>query len=179
MAGLNYSELVDHLPALCTGILSGSQRINSIVQELRDFARPNPLTYSETVDVNQVVRSALILLHIIIENSTDHFTLELGENIPFVFGNSLRLEQVVINLIQNACQSLRSKEDAVCVATSYDHEANQVIIAVSDEGRRGAARAEHLKRITDPFFTTRRDGGRHRPGPVHFLQHRPSPRGHA
>ncbi len=157
VAGLNYSELVDHLPALCTGILSGSQRINSIVQELRDFARPNPLTYSETVDVNQVVRSALILLHIIIENSTDHFTLELGENIPFVFGNSLRLEQVVINLIQNACQSLRSKEDAVCVATSYDHEANQVIIAVSDEGR-GIA-PEHLKRITDPFFTTRRDSG--------------------
>jgi PAS domain S-box-containing protein len=157
VGGLNYSEMRKEIPLLLNGVVTGAQRIRSIVQELRDFARPNPNSTLESVDVNAVVKSALILLQNVISSSTTRFTLNCAETLPPVMGNFQRLEQVVINLIQNACQALSSREQAVRVSTRLDQNEGFVIIEVTDEGR-GIA-PEHLKQITDPFFTTKRDTG--------------------
>lgn len=157
LAGLPYTEMREYLPKLCDTIVHGCKRIDSIVRELRDFARPKPETYRENVDVNHVVKSALILLHIQIERATNQFFLELAPDLPIVVGNALRLEQVVINLVLNACEALPRKTAKVRVRTSYDEEANEVVVLVQDEGR--GIPPENLKRITDPFFTTKRDMG--------------------
>ena len=68
-----------------------------------------------------------------------------------------RLEQVVINLIHNSCEALRSKDEAVRISTRFGTSPNSVQIIVRDEGR-GIA-DEHLHQITDPFFTTKRNLG--------------------
>lgn len=157
LAGLPYAEMREYLPKLCDTIVHGCKRIDSIVRELRDFARPKPETYRENVDVNHVVKSALILLHIQIERATNQFFLELAPDLPIVVGNALRLEQVVINLVLNACEALPRKTAKVRVRTSHDEEAGEVVVLVQDEGR--GIPPEYLKRIVDPFFTTKRDMG--------------------
>lgn len=157
LGGLPYSEMRDYLPRLCDTIVHGCKRIDSIVRELRDFARPKPETYRESVDINHVVKSALILLHIQIERATNQFFLELAPELPIVIGNALRLEQVIINLVLNSCEALPTKRSKILLKTYLDESANEVVILVEDEGR-GIA-SEHLKRITDPFFTTKRDMG--------------------
>lgn len=157
VAGLNYSEMRVEIPKLMHGVLTGAQRIRSIVQELRDFARPNPRSQREPVDVNAVVKSALILLHSVISNATTRFSLDCSESLPVVLGNFQRMEQVVINLIHNACQSLPSADCAVRVRTYCEEEAGYVVIEVTDEGC--GISPEHMKQITDPFFTTKRDSG--------------------
>jgi polar amino acid transport system substrate-binding protein len=68
-----------------------------------------------------------------------------------------RLEQVVVNLIQNACQALRARDEAVHVSTSYDRKSQHVNITVSDKGM--GIVEEDLLRIKDPFFTTKREAG--------------------
>lgn len=157
MGGLDYSEMREEVPKLMGAILSGAQRIKSIVQELRDFARPNPNSAGEPVDVNAVVKSALILLQSVISNSTTRFSLECAESLPVIMGNFQRLEQVVINLIQNACQALENRDQPVAVRTWLDEVEGFVVIEVADGGR--GISPEHLKQITDPFFTTKRDTG--------------------
>jgi PAS domain S-box-containing protein len=154
--GLNYSEMREEIPKLLHGVLAGAQRIRSIVQELRDFSRPNPNSHREAVDVNAVVKSALVLLQNVIVSNTTRFQLDCSDGLPLIMGNFQRLEQVVINLIQNACQSLPRKDCAVRVRTMYEDD-GFVVIEVADEGK--GIEAAHLKQITDPFFTTKRDTG--------------------
>jgi len=72
-------------------------------------------------------------------------------------GNAQRLEQVMINLIINACQALLSREKKVHVETSYNHENNKAEVCIQDEGT-GIGK-DDLRHIMDPFFTTKRESG--------------------
>jgi polar amino acid transport system substrate-binding protein len=77
--------------------------------------------------------------------------------LPTIRGNAQRIEQVVINLILNACQAFDDPEKGIALATRYDHDKGLVICTCRDEGE-GIA-PEHLPRLTDPFFTTKREQG--------------------
>ena len=72
-------------------------------------------------------------------------------------GNAQRIEQVVVNLLVNACQALTDPDQAIRVATVFDQGADEVVIMVSDQGQ--GIPAELRSRIKDPFFTTKRDQG--------------------
>jgi C4-dicarboxylate-specific signal transduction histidine kinase len=82
-----------------------------------------------------VVQLTASILSYLISSSTRRFKLELAEGLPLVRGSARQLEQVVINLIQNALQALPDPEHGVCVGTGLDPESGHVLIRVSDEGR--------------------------------------------
>ena len=155
--GVYYSDMRDHIPDLCSCIATGATRIKNIVQELRDFARENPSEQMEPVDINSVVKSSLTLLENMIKKATDNFSVDYGEDIPKIKGNFQRLEQVVINLLQNACQALTDKEEHISVSTRYDSQQGKVFIRIRDGG--AGIPSEIQKQIMDPFFTTKRDTG--------------------
>jgi polar amino acid transport system substrate-binding protein len=94
---------------------------------------------------------------IIIKQHTQKFDATYNEVLPVIRGSSQRIEQVVINPLQNACEALSNNRQAVAIQTLYEKETNQVVITVSDEGI-GIDGAD-LKRITDPFYTKRRESG--------------------
>jgi len=155
IGNLSYKEMRDTIPALFLGILEGAQRIKRIVLELTDFARQKPPELTEWVDINVVVGSALTLLANLIKNKTDRFSVDYGKDIPPFRGSSQRIEQVVINLVVNACQSLRGAKESIAVSTSYDRAAGLILLEVRDEGI--GICEEDLPHICDPFFTTKRD----------------------
>ncbi|MCU0290151.1 MAG: HAMP domain-containing histidine kinase, partial [Acidobacteria bacterium] len=86
-----------------------------------------------------------------------HFKVELGQGLSPVCGNYQRLEQVFINLIQNACQALPDDSRGIYISSSFDDNKNEIIVQVKDEGV--GIDAKHMKYITDPFFTTRIENG--------------------
>ena len=94
---------------------------------------------------------------LLIRKSTDRFTLSNTEGLTRIRGNFQKLEQVIINLVTNACQSLESRSKAIRLATRHDQEAGMVVIRVEDEGR--GIPAGLLDKVADPFFTTKRDTG--------------------
>lgn len=157
MGGLNYSETREKVPVLIKRVMEGSERIRTIVQELRDFARQPTLDLTDLVDVNEVVRSAMVLLSNMLKHSTDRLTVRLAEDMPNIRGNFRRIEQVVVNLIQNACQALPDKHCAIELSTAYDARGESVSVTVRDEG--AGIPVENLNRIMDPFFTTKRETG--------------------
>jgi PAS domain S-box-containing protein len=153
--GMSYSKVRDSIPTLLSGILDGSRRINTIVKELKNFARPDEVSMDQSVDINAAVKASLSLLHNMIAKSTHAFTLSYGDNLPRLPGNMQRLEQVFINLVQNACQSLPDADRGIHVATACD--GNFVSITVRDEGT--GISQEHLSQLMNPFFTTKRSAG--------------------
>ena len=152
-----YSRIRDRIPLMLTSITDDARRVRDIVADLKDFARDNPSQKKDDVDLNDAVNKAVGLTSNLINKSTRHFSLTLGKDLPPLLGNAQRIEQVVINLVVNACQALPDNSRPVSVATAAAPENDGVMIEVHDAGSGIAADA--LKRITDPFFTTRREQG--------------------
>ena len=155
VSGMLFSKVRTSVPALISGILDGTRRINNIIKELRDFARPEEAGMDQSVAINGVVKASIELLHHEIQKATRSFSVSYGENLPPVTGNAQRLEQVVVNLILNACHALPEPSRGIYIQTRAD--AQRVLITVQDEGV--GIPEEHLGRIMDPFFTTKRSSG--------------------
>ena len=79
--------------------------------------------------------------------------MNLDERTPAVRGNAQRIEQVVINLLQNSCQSLKDRKRAISISTSHDPDAGTVILRIKDEGE--GIDEQSLEKIIEPFFTTK------------------------
>jgi PAS domain S-box-containing protein len=157
IAGMIYDEFRQAVESAVLEISSSTMRINHIVNELKSFVRGGVEGGQELIDVNQVVHTVVDLSRHFIHNATDHFVLELDEKVPNVKADSIRLEQVVLNLVQNACQSLADKSKSITVSTKYNETSKEISIEVCDQGR--GIPEEDLTRVTDPFFTTRREVG--------------------
>ncbi|HSD19392.1 MAG TPA: transporter substrate-binding domain-containing protein [Anaeromyxobacter sp.] len=157
LAGLRYSQMREELPVMLDEMLEGARRIKRIVEDLKDFARREDSPRREPVDLNAIVRAAARLLDARIRKATRRFELTLDARLPPVRGNSQRIEQVVVNLVLNACEALPDPDRAIGISTEHDRDAAVARITVRDEGV-GIA-PKHLGRLTDPFFTTKRDQG--------------------
>lgn len=157
MGGLKYSEMHGYIPQLFAGIIDGAKRIKRIVTDLKDFARQDSSDMDQSVDVNLVVKSAITLVSAQIRKATNKFMVDYGVDIPTIKGSFHRIEQVIINLLLNACQALPSPKNGILVSTSYARQKNVIEIKVMDEGI--GIPSVLLPHITDPFFTTKRDSG--------------------
>jgi PAS domain S-box-containing protein len=157
LGGMEWGEAREEIPRLLSGIAAASRDIDSIVKGLKDYARGESRPETEEVGLNLVVKAALTLLSNYIKKATRHLRVELEEGLPPVRAHFQRLEQVVVNLAQNACQALTDPEQAILISSAFDAAAGTVRLLVSDEGRGMAP--EILERIKDPFFTTKHDIG--------------------
>ncbi len=157
IAGMVYDDFRKAAKSAVLEISSSTGRINHIVGELKSFVSGGVEGEQEFIDVNQIVRTVVDLSRHFILRATDHFVFTPGELIPKVRADRIRLEQVVLNLVQNACQSLDDKSKSVTVTINYDETTEMVSIKVSDQGR--GIPEKDLSRISDPFFTTRRETG--------------------
>lgn len=152
---MSYSRLRGEVPRLFEEVEQAARRIRGIVEELKEFVNREDGAAEQEVDLNEVVRSAASL----VRNTRKAPNLEMrcGEPLPPVRGNFQRLEQVVINLIINALQSLASPGGKIRIACYHDVKEQANVVEVRDEGV--GIPAEILPRITDPFFTTNRATG--------------------
>jgi polar amino acid transport system substrate-binding protein len=157
LGGMNYNQMRENIPMLFSGILDGSTRIKQIVDDLKQFVRQDSPDLTQSVDINAVLKSALSLVSNLINKSTNHFSIDYGEGLPLITGNFQRLEQVIINLIQNACQALPDPHRGISVSTCYRQDTRTILIAIHDEGI--GIPPESLPHVTAPFFTTKQDKG--------------------
>jgi PAS domain S-box-containing protein len=156
LAGLPYAEMRDAAFTLIADMKEGAQRIDRIVQDLKDFARPQRHALPVPVNVNEVVERAVRLLAHLIRKRTTRFETQLAPGLPPVRGDAQQVEQVVVNLLVNALEALPDAARGVRVATRANAD-GAVVVEVADEGV--GIPADHLERLCDPFFTTKQDSG--------------------
>jgi polar amino acid transport system substrate-binding protein len=142
---------------LQTEVLEAAGRIRHIVEDLKEFAGAQPPEFRQALDLNTVVQAAVRLTGNALKKATDHFVAEYAADLPLLNGHTQRLEQVVVNLLMNACQALPDRERRIVVRTSRIETEQALCLEVSDEGA-GIA-PQDLPHVTDPFFTTRRESG--------------------
>ena len=157
IVGIPYSEMREHIPALFEGITEGARRMKQIVDHLRDYARQDSSAPTQPVDINGVLRMALRLLENQISKSTKHLRVSYGEGLPPVNGSGQRIEQVIINVLQNACQALPNPSGGISIRTGHDPREESVFVAIRDTGI--GISPDDRERILDPFFTTKRHMG--------------------
>lgn len=182
MGGLAYSRMRHEVPHLLDEMQDAAKRIKRIVDDLKHFSRKSDADSKEMVNVNDVVRTSLRLAEHSLRRSAIRCNVHYTEPLPQINGNAQRLEQVIVNLILNAAQAIEASSRAkpavalespadgrksspdnphtdkgIFVVTAYDHEAGTVAVKVHDDGI--GIPPEHLPRLTDPFFTTKRDTG--------------------
>jgi two-component system NtrC family sensor kinase len=137
------------------GIISKyARRISKIVEDLSIFSRT---TYSESdftrIDINDVLTDVFFLVEQKIRGKKIRFIKKLYPESLFVMGDSGRLEQVFINIIDNAIHAISDK-GSITVSTRAEKKYIQTEISDSGTG----IPQEHLNKIYDPFFTTKEVG---------------------
>jgi two-component system, NtrC family, C4-dicarboxylate transport sensor histidine kinase DctB len=126
-------------------------RMAALTGHLKTFARKSPSGLSERLDLATVVDQALQLLETRLRDEQVSTVLHLTRP-AWVRGDSIRLEQVLINLLRNALDAMHDKP---CKRLEIRLEDDEQLwrLTVSDNG--GGIAEEHLAKVFDPFFTTK------------------------
>lgn len=124
-------------------------RASSITKELLHFSKQKTISMS-SLDINEVIESSLLLLESRLKNIIVHKNLSYCSDI---MGDYLRLEQVCINIINNAVEAMNNNGD-IFIAT-YE-KGNHVIVEIRDTGC-GISK-ETMPRLFEPFFSTKDTG---------------------
>ena len=129
-------------------ITQQSFRAAEIANGLLNFSRTSTTEFRET-NLNQVIRDTLSLLEHQFKTAQIVTALDLAEELPAISGNPGKLQQVFLNLLLNAKEAM-PEGGTLRIATRVNGHVEAI---VTDSGA-GIA-PEHLKRIYDPFFTTK------------------------
>ena len=130
-------------------IIAETSRAAEIVRGLLDFARERP-AMKEPLNINDVIQRTIRLL----VNQKTFQQIEIVEtlqdHLPDVDGDENQLQQVILNLILNACEAM---PDGGMLSIETSASEGQVVVKVTDTGC--GIDAEHLDEIFEPFFTTK------------------------
>ena len=155
--GLTYSRLRQQFPEILRETGEASRRIRQIVEDLKSFAQGGSPRELENFSLKDAVQRSLRLTGNLLREATQSFTLDLAEEVMMIHGCERRVEQVLVNLIANACQSLPDRHSAITLTTRYDDDKGAALIILRDEGI--GIPSEHLAKLATPFFTTRQGTG--------------------
>ncbi len=171
VARLPYGYFRNRIGQLILDMQESSERIESVVGDLRHFAIRGDGKASEPVDLNPLARRALRLLERRLGRAA-HVKLTLAARPPVVLGSGQKLEQVLVNLLLNAAHAIEERpspglsadqrEDPLVDARGHIEvrtitRSGVAVLEVVDDG---VGIDERLKRrLFDPFFSTRRARG--------------------
>jgi PAS domain S-box-containing protein len=140
-------QIIEHLK-------SASSKIESVIRRVMDFAKPGEPRL-ELIDINKPLAEAIKLTAVTMRKSNIKIEQALTENLPPCLADSHLIEEMVLNLINNAAEAMRPMEanKKICVGSALMN--NAIVITVSDSGPGvpGIIRDE----IFDPFYTTKHD----------------------
>jgi len=129
-------------------ITQQSFRASEIANGLLNFSRTSTTEFRE-VQLNQVIHDTLSLLEHQFKKAQIAVNLELSDDLPTIQGNAGKLQQVFLNLLLNAKEAMPTGGTLRVATVANGHV--EAIVADSGSG----IAPEHLKRIYDPFFTTK------------------------
>jgi signal transduction histidine kinase len=158
---MGFSELLKDAPVepqyrrYLDMVFKSSQRCQKIVQSLLSFSRRHQ-PERKPVCLNNLVEEVLEIVAYSLRTSNVEVITQLDPHLPLVLADSHQIQQVVLNIINNARQSIEGKttEGKIKIITGVAN--HHVSIAIQDNGP-GISK-ENLQRIFNPFFTTKEVG---------------------
>ena len=138
-------------------IARDGKRAGDVISRIRALVR-NTGSEKAPLDINQAIEEVVHFTDDEAVRKGVALRTELAADLPFVLGDRVQLQQVLLNLIVNGMDAMSSVADGPRELLVYSrlHEANQVLVGVQDSGI--GIEPENLKKIFDPFYTTKSQG---------------------
>ena len=145
--------ILEDLSELFNDSREGIERVTNIVQNLKDFSRIDKPEDFDTYNINDGIRATLVVAQNEIKYDVD-IELKLSE-VPQIFCSTGQINQVLLNILMNASQAIKSQErdDKGKITIRTYATDNNVICEISDDGP--SIEPDKLDKIFDPFFTTK------------------------
>jgi signal transduction histidine kinase len=141
---------------LMEGLTDEIDRINNLVTDLLDFSKPKQAV-REKADVNKIIRKSLDMAKEGIMTKEMKVVVATGEKQNFVFVDRGQAEQIFLNIITNAIEAVDHGGALHILTESIEEDGlSWVRISFSDDG--AGMEEELLKKIFNPFFTTKSKG---------------------
>jgi PAS domain S-box-containing protein len=149
----NFREVDDAL----SHILKAGKRAGEVVGRIRALIKKAPAR-KDAVEINDAILEVIALTRTEAANNSVSVRTQFAEGLPRVQGDRVQLQQVILNLIVNAIQSMSGVEDGnrELHISTVSIEPEGVCVAVRDTGH--GLRPESLPRLFEPFYTTKPDG---------------------
>jgi PAS domain S-box-containing protein len=146
----------DQLRVAITEIVNDGTRASAVISRIRGLlAKATPRTTD--LDINRIIQEVTVLMHNEFTRNRVLLRTDLAADLPVVPGDAVELQQVLINLIMNAIEALRTSTDRrreILIRSAQNPDG--VLIQVHDSGPGIASQV--ADRIFEPFFTTKPEG---------------------
>jgi PAS domain S-box-containing protein len=138
-------------------LMNDTARACDIIQRIRDLIKKAP-PRKDRLDINEAIRDLIELTRGEALKNGVSIETELAASLPFVEGDRVQLQQVVLNLIINAIQAMGTVADGArkVLITTAQATPDGVLVEVKDSG--AGLDTESLDRVFDPFYTTKPGG---------------------
>ncbi|HET6887614.1 MAG TPA: ATP-binding protein, partial [Candidatus Udaeobacter sp.] len=139
-------------------IVSEDKRAGEVIRRLRLWLKKGEVR-QHSLRINEVVEDVLKLIHSDLVNQHVTVDIELARTLPTVTGDPVQLQQVLLNLVVNACDAMADchiQERRLLIRTGIQNGNSAVIVSVIDGG--GSIPEEKMEQIFESFFTTKEEG---------------------
>jgi PAS domain S-box-containing protein len=134
---------------------SASHKIESVIRRVMDFAKPSEPKLT-LIDINQPITDAVNLTAVTMRKSGVNLQKQLADDLPPTYADSNLIEEMVLNLLNNAAEAMKSMEEGKKIIVTTSEDSDRIIVRVSDSGP--GVPSEIRDKIFDPYFTTRPEG---------------------
>lgn len=133
--------------------------LKQMLGDLMELVRHRQIK-KENININEVINRGMNLLTDELRMHRVNWDVDLDEDMPFVYADSIHIQQIVMNIVMNAMQALvtlpRGSQRMIHVSTEYRHDENYAYIHFKDTGPGIMLDDKHM--IFEPFFSTKTDG---------------------
>jgi C4-dicarboxylate-specific signal transduction histidine kinase len=136
-------------------IVSEDKRAAEVIHHLRQWLKKGEVQ-QHSLCINEVVEDVIKLIRNDLIDQKVRVDTELARNLPAVTGDPVQLQQVLLNLVVNACDIMAdgtALERRLLIRTAFENGRRAVILSVTDWG--GSIPEENMEQIFEPFFTTK------------------------
>ncbi len=148
-------ESVQMMRKIVRQLQNASNKIESVIKRVLDFSRPGAPSMAQ-INLNQSLEEAINLSAVSLRKKGIKIEKSMDQDLPPCYGDTHLIEQVILNLIDNAVKAMEKTEGPRILRITSGSQKNRILIKVSDSGP-GVPR-EFRDKIFDPFFTTETDG---------------------
>ena len=131
----------------------GIEKIQKIVEDMLHFAKPKASHFKEE-EINEVVENSLAIFQAKLKKGNISLEFLRGEHLPRVWIDAHQIQQVLINLMLNAIQAM--EKGGRLTLRTFLGDGEEIGIEIMDTGV--GIFKDHLKKIFDPFFSTKSEG---------------------
>ncbi len=143
------------LESILRDIAQEGQRASEVIRRLREYLRKHPVE-RRRLDVNDIVRDTLPLVRREMADHGVELDLDLHPSPPLIAADFIQIQQVIVNLIKNACEALENSSGDRRLELRTRVESSQVELEVRDNGP--GIPPEIAARLFEPYTSSKVDG---------------------